>query len=295
MHHRFQIFMENVERAKVLNNGFPSGSQMVYGVNKFADWSPEEFKEKYLSGYKQSKRANMQYLNLQDFSDFSKLQNLPLKVDWRDRGVINPVMDQGTCGACWAFSVVETIESMYAIQKNVSAPSLSVQELIDCDNYNKGCEGGDIKQACEWSHQNGVVWSDQYPLTDKTDTCHKLSPSVPRVRLSNCTNMNYGTNESQLLHILAYHGPVAVAIDATTWHNYIGGIIQFHCADNLNHAVQIVGYNLEGEVPYYIIRNSWGSNFGDHGYIYIRYGKNLCGLAFDVTSLDVNFKQHRTY
>ncbi|KAK0042778.1 cathepsin O [Biomphalaria pfeifferi] len=286
---RFNVFKENVAKSQSLNEDFPNDSTQVYGINKFADLSPEEFKAKYLSTYKPTKGLRK---NLSDLK-FVKFQDLPTKKDWRDSGVVNPVMDQGSCGACWAFSVVETVESMYGIQKNASAPSLSVQELIDCDKNNSGCEGGSIKGACDWSLENGLVWSDQYPLTDKTGSCRNLSSSLPRVHLKACENNQYTSDENQLLQLLAFHGPIAVAIDATTWHNYIGGIIQFHCYNNLNHAVQIVGYNLEGDVPYYIIRNSWGTNFGDQGYIYVKYGKNLCGLTYDVTILDVDLKRNK--
>lgn len=86
---------------------------------------------------------------------------------------------------------------------------------------------------------------------------------------------------------MAEVGPVTVAVSASTWQNYIGGIIQSHCNGDLNHSVQIVGYNLNAEVPYYIIRNSWGEDFGDNGYSYIAIGSNQCGVAYEVASLTV--------
>jgi len=79
---------------------------------------------------------------------------------------------------------------------------------------------------------------------------------------------------------LAIHGPVAVAVNAISWQNYLGGVIQYHCDDSfesLNHAVQIVGYDLTAGIPHYIIKNSWGVTFGNKGYVYIAIGKNLCG------------------
>lgn len=93
-----------------------------------------------------------------------------------------------------------------------------------------------------------------------------------------------------MLYSLAFHGPIAVAINAVSWQNYLGGVIQYHCNSSeyfLNHAVQIVGYNLNAEIPHYIIKNSWGENFGDKGYLYIGIGKNLCGLANEVIAVDV--------
>nr|CAD7454733.1 unnamed protein product [Timema tahoe] len=96
--------------------------------------------------------------------------------------------------------------------------------------------------------------------------------------------------ENMLMTLLAYHGPVVVAVNALNWQNYLGGIIQFHCdggVDQLNHAVQLVGYDRSGPTPFYIARNSWGADFGDRGFLYLAIGSNICGLATEVASLDV--------
>lgn len=93
-----------------------------------------------------------------------------------------------------------------------------------------------------------------------------------------------------MLELIAYIGPITVAVDAKTWQNYAGGIIQYHCNSktrNLNHAVQIVGYDLTAEIPHYIARNTWGEDFGDNGYVYIAIGDNVCGIANQVAALKV--------
>lgn len=90
--------------------------------------------------------------------------------------------------------------------------------------------------------------------------------------------------------MLAHHGPVAVAVNALLWQNYLGGVIHYHCDGEpilMNHAVQIVGYDRTAEIPHYIVRNSWGKDFGENGYMYISIGGNTCGLANEVVSLDV--------
>lgn len=97
--------------------------------------------------------------------------------------------------------------------------------------------------------------------------------------------------EHLLLEVLAKVGPAAVAVNAILWQNYLDGVIQYNCdgsASLLNHAVQIVGYDLAAEIPHYIVRNSWGPQFGDNGYLYIAIGKNLCGIANEVSTL-LNF------
>lgn len=96
--------------------------------------------------------------------------------------------------------------------------------------------------------------------------------------------------EEFLLKTLAFHGPVATAINALSWQHYLEGVVQYHCDGSLvllNHAVQIVGYDLTAEIPHYIVRNSWGKDFGDKGYLYIAIGNNLCGLANEVTAVSV--------
>ncbi|CAG5125468.1 unnamed protein product [Candidula unifasciata] len=285
---RFEIFKDNLIRAKYLNLAYNVSDKAVYGVNKFADLTPEEFAAQYLSGFKRNKCLSQKQPSSVIPRNYKSL-DIPQKVDWREKGVLTGIKDQGTCGACWSFSTVETMESMFAIQYQtsfISVPQLSVQQLIDCDHGNNGCKGGDICEAAKWSNVNGVVNETLYPLTDRTETCKTVSP-VPRVFVKDYFCNSYRGEETEMLKLLAEHGPIAVAADATTWHNYIGGIIQFHCSENINHAVQIVGYDLTGDIPYYIIRNSWGSNFGDHGYIYIKYGDNLCGLAVEVSHLTV--------
>lgn len=207
----------------------------------------------------------------------------------RDFGVVSPVKNQGHCGACWAFASAEVIESAYAIYYNTSVPNLSVQQLIDCsksvNGSNNGCNGGSVCDALRYVLVDGITYDNMYPLTDKDGMCRPV-PSGKSVYISNYTCEGYINKEDVILNLLL-KGPVAVAIDATTWNNYIGGIIRYHCEANINHAVDIVGYDLTGPVPYYIVRNSWGTDFGIDGYLYIEVGKNLCGIAELVSAVNI--------
>jgi len=101
------------------------------------------------------------------------------------------------------------------------------------------------------------------------------------------TFSSFTHNEQEIVKLLAYHGPLVAAVDATSWQDYLGGVVQFHCENNRNHAVQIVGYDLTADIPYYIVRNSWGPSFGIDGYIHIAIGKNLCGLPEEISAVDV--------
>ncbi|KAL9698775.1 hypothetical protein quinque_002216 [Culex quinquefasciatus] len=96
--------------------------------------------------------------------------------------------------------------------------------------------------------------------------------------------------EHLMLRYLATRGPIVAAVNAASWQYYLGGVVQYHCDgsyEDLNHAVEIVGYNLEGTIPYYLVKNSWGPRFGDHGYIKIEIGKNLCGIANRVSFIEL--------
>lgn len=214
-----------------------------------------------------------------------------MKVDWRTKGVVGPVRDQGMCGACWAFSTIGTVESMAAI-KTGKLDMLSVQEVIDCAGLgNSGCAGGDICLLLDWLQlTNTVVQKEKdYPLLLSNGVC-KTNKNVTGVRIQSFTCDDLVGAEDKIMEALATHGPVTVAVNALMWQNYLGGVIQYHCsgaAADLNHAVQLVGYDLTADIPYYIVKNSWGPEFGNAGYLMLAVGSNVCGVANEVASVDV--------
>lgn len=299
---RFKHFQKSLRHIEKMNSLRSTQESAYYGLTQFSDMSEEEFVQhalhpdlpergrKHLGATyhcEHRKRKKMNHLEKR------AVEILP-KVDWRKRGIISPVKSQGSCGACWAFSTVEVAESMYAI-KNGSLYLLSVQEMIDCArNSNLGCEGGDICSLLAWlkATKSALLPETNYPLTRKTELC-KLKGALaktPGIRVADFTCDNFVDAEDELLATLSTHGPVAAAVNALSWQNYLGGIIQYHCDGaftSLNHAVQIVGYDKSDSIPYYIIRNSWGTTFGDKGYIYVAIGSNLCGIANQVSSMNV--------
>nr|ARV79892.1 cathepsin O [Antheraea pernyi] len=220
-----------------------------------------------------------------------KRATLPMKVDWRTKGVIGPVRDQGLCGACWAFSTVATMEAMSAMNTG-KLEVLSVQEVIDCAGLgNSGCAGGDICLLLDWLTLTDVAVEKEkeYPLRLTNGVC-KAAKNATGVQVKTFTCDDFVGKEEKILEAIATHGPVTVAVNALTWQNYLGGVIQFHCSGSLvdlNHAVQLVGYDLTADVPYYIVKNSWGPDFGINGYLQLAIGSNICGLANEVATVDV--------
>ncbi|RWS11380.1 cathepsin O-like cysteine peptidase protein [Dinothrombium tinctorium] len=217
-------------------------------------------------------------------------KNFPLFVDWREKNVISKVKNQGRCGACWAYSIIETIEAMVAIRKNKSVEELSVQQIIDCaEEDNHGCNGGDTCSALSWMVDNNVKIQTEkdYPLRDDAGECRVKNPMSGVQIHSNFTCDNFTGEETKVLQLLAYHGPLVAAVDASSWQDYLGGIVQYHCETKRNHAVQIVGFDIAGDIPYYIVKNTWGTEFGLNGYLHIAVGKDLCAIVEEISAVDV--------
>ncbi|KAM3613016.1 uncharacterized protein V6R79_018812 [Siganus canaliculatus] len=190
--------------------------------------------------------------------------------------VISPLQ----CGSCWAFSVVGAMQSVHAIG-GTPLTELSVQQVLDCSFQNKGCRGGSPVQALNWLKQTRVklVSQSEYPYKAKTGICHFFSQSHGIVALKNFTAHDFSGREEAMMSQLVNYGPLAAVVDAVSWQDYQSGIIQHHCSSHWsNHAVLIVGYDTTEDIPYWIVQNSWGTTWGDKGYVYIKIGGNVCGM-----------------
>uniref|UniRef100_A0A670J988 Cathepsin O n=1 Tax=Podarcis muralis TaxID=64176 RepID=A0A670J988_PODMU len=214
---------------------------------------------------------------------------LPAKFDWRDKNVVTSVRNQEACGGCWAFSVVSAVESAYAIKGNV-LENLSVQQVIDCSYENKGCSGGSTVTALSWLNQTRVklVRDAEYSFKAETGMCHYFSRSDFGVSVTGYTSYDLSGHEDEMMRMLVKYGPLPVIVDAISWQDYLGGIIQYHCSSGeANHAVIVTGYDTTGSIPYWIVRNSWGTSWGIDGYVRIKIGSNICGIADEVSAVFV--------
>ncbi|XP_073954620.1 cathepsin O-like [Choristoneura fumiferana] len=224
-----------------------------------------------------------------------KIEKIPHKLDWRERHAVGPILNQRRCAACWAFSIIGVMESRAFIQ-NYGFNQLSIQELIDCsfdkEKSKTGChEGRAIVEAlgylCEKKFK--VTTESNYPLTLAEEKCYRTAKGLRGIsRFSNSCDMY--KNEGKLLEELT-RGPVVAMVYAELLFNYNRGVIAENCettVDKLNHAVQIVGYDTTANPPYYILRNSWGADWGENGYAKLAIGGNQCGVAFTVAYFDVN-------
>uniref|UniRef100_A0A3Q2H9R7 Cathepsin O n=1 Tax=Equus caballus TaxID=9796 RepID=A0A3Q2H9R7_HORSE len=267
-------FRESLNRHRYLNSLFPSeNSTAVYGINQFSYLFPEEFKAIYL----RSKPSRFPRYPAEVQTSLSNV-SLPLRFDWRDRHVVTQVRNQQACGGCWAFSVVGAVESVCAI-KGEPLEDLSVQQVIDCSYNNYGCSGGSTLNALNWLNKTQVklVRDSEYPFKAQSGLCHYFSDSHSGFSIKGFSAYDFSDQEDQMAKALLTFGPLVVVVDAVSWQDYLGGVIQHHCSSGeANHAVLITGFDRTGSTPYWIVRNSWGSSWGVDGYAHVKMGGNIC-------------------
>ena len=288
---RFSIFRKNfigiIAHNTVLNQNF------TMGVNQFTDLTPEEFRSKYING---GMKKSIGSFGCKTFSSGSI--GIPYSVDWRKKGVVNPVRDQGQCGSCWAFATTSNAESVWAISKG-QLLDLSEEFLVDCANgigyYNMGCNGGEPDSAFKYMINNGQCTESSYSykagVTKTAGTCQKCISAG--VSFSSCSDVT--PKDQVALAVAVAKQPVVIAIEADTryFQSYSGGILDStECGTNLDHAVSLIGYDSQNGVDYWIVRNSWSSSWGEDGYVRIKKTSStndigVCGVAAEPSFLSV--------
>ncbi|NXU49816.1 CATS protein, partial [Turnix velox] len=210
-------------------------------------------------------------------------REVPDTMDWRDKGCVTEVKNQGACGSCWAFSAVGALEAQVKL-KTGQLVSLSTQNLVDCSSMygNKGCSGGFMTNAFQYIIDNqGIESEEAYPYTAHNGTCH-YNASARAATCSGFVELPQA-DEGALKVAVANIGPISVAIDATqpTFFLYRSGVYDDpQCTQEVNHAVLVIGYGTLNEKDYWLVKNSWGVTFGDKGYIRMaRNHRNHCGIA----------------
>jgi len=289
--HAIDNFKASLARVEA-NNKRTGGT--FYGMTKFSDLSPAEFKATYLRcGHKGKTQPRAPHAHVLPRAH----KKAPASVDWRTHtpAVVTDVKDQGQCGSCWAFSATENIESMWALKGN-QLTALAPEQIVDCDTVDQGCNGGDTPTAFEYVTQAGGLESETaYPYTagqsgaggsctfDQTQVVAKINNFtwvIPEC-LDSCDNQDMTTVQNQLATV----APFAICVFAEPWQDYSGGIFNdqgcSHDAPSLDHCVQLVGYG----AGYWIVRNSWAADWGEQGYIRVsskEVGGNLCGILDEV-------------
>jgi KDEL-tailed cysteine endopeptidase len=276
---RFAIFSDNHHKIMKWNE---EHDEPKLAINKFADLTATEFKAQQAAcAHKDDDHINVR----EHMSEVEELapEVLPTSVDWRNKGAVTPVKDQGQCGSCWTFSTTGVIEGFYFV-KNNELLSFSEQQIVDCDtDTNQGCNGGWPYLAVQYAAKNGLELETDYPYTAQDGTCQYNKAKTHQV----ASDYAYVTPKSvNALKTALVTQPVSILIEADqdVFQFYSSGVIKANCGANLDHAVLTVGYKKVGVLEAWIVKNSWGTEWGDQGYVYIstipalNQGQGVCGI-----------------
>ncbi|XP_060190013.1 zingipain-2-like [Lycium barbarum] len=282
---RLNIFKENVKFIESFNKNGTKPYKL--GINEFADLTSEEFIKYYTTHGLNKFSSKSQQSSPAIFSSF-KYENrsdVPSIMDWRKSDAVTNVKHQGQCGCCWAFAAVGALEGANKLSTG-KLISLSEQELLDCTTENNGCYGGLITTAYDFIVKNGgIALESNYPYEEYQDSCRSAQEGMDStVKMSRYETLP--SSESALLKV-ASQQPVSIGIAVTEeFHMYQSGIYDGSCDDQLNHAVTIIGYGTnEDGTKYWLIKNSWGTSWGENGYMKLARDTGIEGGLCGITTL----------
>ncbi|KAK3578867.1 hypothetical protein CHS0354_010226 [Potamilus streckersoni] len=275
---RYTIFVSNLKLIEEHNARYVMGEESYYvGINQFAGMTEKEFSEMLGLVVQNDTEVNGRC------SSYLPAENVvPDAIDWRQKGFVTPVKGQGHCGSCWAFSTTGSLEGQY-FRKTKKLVSLSEQQLVDCSGKfgNHGCSGGLMSNAFAYIKYFGGLESEQdYHYVGKDQICNASKSKVVATCLG-CAYVKKGS-ESSLKSAVGEVGPVSVAIYAgPKFIRYKGGVYDDpSCTARVNHGVLVVGYGTDAGKDYWLVKNSWGTGWGENGYIrMVRNKSNQCRIA----------------
>jgi len=267
------IFTRNLE--EIIRHNSDRSQTWKKGVNQFTDLSTQEMKAYfgYNAAMADARRASTPLASSSSSAIPTRpVSELPDSIDWRTKGIVSPVKNQGSCGSCWAFAATESIETAVA-QTTGKILVLSTQNIVSCApnphhcGGTGGCGGATAEIGFEYTAAKGISSEAVYPYQGVTGTCKELAKAAHIKGFVKLIENNY----TDVVNAVANVGPVAINIDANSWGSYSSGVFsgcQFRDID-INHVVQVVGYGTDTtrNKDYWIVRNSWGSGWGEKGYM----------------------------
>jgi cathepsin L len=282
--YRFKVFSNNLKKIESHN----MNNDWKMGLNSYADMTAHEFRCATNHGCfvdEEGRHIGRGVRGLPGSCNAKMTKNIDVmdSIDWREKGAVTAVKNQGQCGSCWSFSATGAMEGAWAIATG-NLVSLSEQQLVDCSlRYgNMACNGGLMDNAFKYAIDNGMCSEEEEPYKGEKNSCEKCSPQV---FMKSCVDVT--PNDQEDLLSAVSHGPVSIAIEADTryFQFYKSGVLDSNdCGTNLDHGVLIIGYGTEGDKPYWLVKNSWGTSWGENGYVKILRSNStndggICGIA----------------
>jgi len=260
---RYQMFQLNMKKAAEYNS---LDDLATYGMTSVSDRFPEEIR---------TRLAIPKDIEYGPEPTAEQVSALPASFDARTKGWIASIRDQGQCGSCWAFSAAATLSAYHAKKHGSSPLVLSEQQFVDCSPEDDGCDGGWPLNTFSYA-KKGVMLNSAYPYTARDGKC-KFDSSKVKVKAA---SSGYTSKSVNAMKQAVYdYGQISVAVNADKMQSYHGGIITAtSCSTSIDHAINVVGWGTSGSTPYWIVRNSWGSSWGESGYCRFVSGKNACGI-----------------
>lgn len=284
---RYTIWRENIKNH--MDHNTDNSKSFLLGANNFTDMTHHEFRHHMGACYKIPKEAmhDNQTLKQSEGSTFLPAANvqLPASMDWRQYGAVTPIKNQGQCGSCWAFSSTGALEGQ-TFRKTGKLPSLSEQNLVDCVKANLACNGGWMDNSFKYVRDNkGIDSETGYPYYARPLGYCYYNAQYNSAEDTGFVDLPSG-DEQALMTAVATIGPISVAIDAThpSFMSYRGGVYYEPLCGNtlaaLDHAVLVVGYGTDQGWDYWLVKNSWGTYWGEQGYVRMARNRNdHCGIA----------------
>jgi C1A family cysteine protease len=261
---RFNVFKHNLEQMDEHNRGNHSWTM---AVNEFSDLTSDEFYAALIRPWSEDERPQGPVANV--------LESVPTDTfDWRKQGAVTSIKNQGSCGSCWTFSGAGTMESLLFINTKALV-DLSEQQLLDCAGPygNHGCNGGMPWSTFDYARDRGICLLSEYSYIGRQGQCKQCKP---RMRTNGYFQLS---GEGQFPSVIKQN-PISLGLDVTNWQHYSGGVFNGPCGAQPQHAVIGIGWQDSA----WIIKNSWGTSWGEGGYIRLAANKNLCNVGKWATS-----------